>query len=178
MAQKVGNPMNVSSVVPASSNISFLSPVDLRYYLVMRQQLSSKAARFQRNRRLQLAQEQIAAIKVFCIRGQDDDWTRCLTCGICWLGATRIAVHTKQFASMIGKSKSSVNNVFLMLNYASVPVTSADAQLLQSLIPFLKSRSQELRHWAVREEQRVETGEGIEETDELDFFVFGCDFTW
>jgi hypothetical protein len=47
----------------------------------------------------------LAQIKDFAIRHDDDDWKRCLVCGIVWL-TDAVAVSTRQLSLLIGKSKS------------------------------------------------------------------------
>jgi hypothetical protein len=134
--------------------LSFLSPDDRLTYLALHQQLGSPETRFQRHRRLSLAREQMNTIQAFCARGWDDDWTRYLACGVCWLSPTRVAIHVRQFAFTIGKSKSSVNGVMARLNFVANPARGPDAHELMEHIPCLRRRPGELKHWEIRE--RVE----------------------
>jgi hypothetical protein len=109
---------------------------------------AAPAARFQRHRRLSLAQEQMNTIRVFCARGQDDDWTRYLACGVCWLWSTRVT----QFAFAIGRRKSSVKRVMAKLNFVAHPAQGSDANELRKRIPCLRRHLGELKHWEIREQ--------------------------
>jgi hypothetical protein len=135
--------------------IELLSPDEYERYASMRGQFSSSVSRFQRNRRLALLQDELSAIRTFCVCASDDGWRRYLACGICWLTPTRIAVNCKQLAFTIAKSKSSVNGMLTQLGYALVPLRRSDAHCLQTMIPHLARRPNEMRHWVLRERAPV-----------------------
>jgi hypothetical protein len=129
----------------------FLADEEQATFSLFHQQLSSAATRYQRNRRFALAADQIRAAHTYCVRGDDNDWRRFLACGICWISPFRIAVHVKQFALLIGKSKSSVNGVLTKLGYVMTPTRPCDVDRLSDLIPYLRNDPRQLRHWAIRQ---------------------------
>jgi hypothetical protein len=130
---------------------ALLSDEEQVTFTLFHHQVSSAATVFQRNRRIALAGDQIRAVWMYCVRGDDNDWRRFLACGICWISPFRIAVHVKQFALLIGKSKSSVNIVLTKLGYVTTPTQHSDADRLCDLIPYLRRQPLELRHWVIRE---------------------------
>lgn len=67
------------------SYFDFLSPTDQIQYRKIQQNISSPDKRYTRNKRVETFNECLEEIKNFCIRNDEDDWKRCLVCGIIWL---------------------------------------------------------------------------------------------
>ena len=91
----------------------------------------------------------LALIKEFCIRNNDDDWKRDIVCGICWINDD-IAVNNSQFSILINENKSNINNSFQKLGYSIFKDRVESIRLLTEKIPFLKDNYHELKEWTVR----------------------------
>jgi hypothetical protein len=123
-----------------------------------------------------------ATARSFCIRSDDDDWKRCLVCGIFWY-SEGLCVNTAQLKLLIGKSKSSINGALAKMGFEQVPVTYArDGDLMQTM-PFLAERPAVAKQWTMRKapkkaeviDRKQKTAEEIAETQEiLQPCVYGC----
>jgi hypothetical protein len=131
-----------------------LSPQDVILIHQLREQLSSKEMRFNRNRKLATFGEQLRVVWQFCIRNDQDDSKRCLACGICWLDTDTLAMNAARFRWLIGKSKSSINNNLAMMEFLPVPATPENTARLIAAIPSLGANAGELRRWTIRKESR------------------------
>ena len=130
--------------------IELLSQADVVRYNSLRQTLSSNLCRYNRGNRLSTFQEMLTAIKTFCIHNDEDDWKRCLVCGICWL-PQGIAVNNRQFSLLIDKCKSSINGSFQRMGYGTIQSRQDSQKLLTSAIPYLNGKYTEVREWSVRQ---------------------------
>jgi hypothetical protein len=128
----------------------FLSEADSRSFRELRLLLASPANRYHRNKRLELARTCLLFIHRFCVRNADDDWKRCLASGICWLGPDEIAVNSRQLRHLLGKSKSSVNTILMLMRYAAEEMTRDGVGRLCRAIPYLERNRRELRQWTLR----------------------------
>ena len=126
-----------------------LSDNDRVLYNNMRSGLSSHACRNRRGKRLETFGEMLKAIKTFCIRNDEDDWKRCLVCGVCWL-SNGIAINTMQFSGLLGKCKSSINGSLQMLGYKPFPCSSSQNKELLDKIPYLKQNPSDIKQWTLR----------------------------
>jgi hypothetical protein len=90
------------------------------------------------------------AIKSFAIRDDDDDWKRCLVCGVIWLPAS-IAINTRQLRLLIDKCKSSINGSLHRMGYSSVTSRGDTSKQLIEYVPKLRGNFSELRQWTVRQ---------------------------
>ena len=144
-------------------------------------ELSGKDRKSVRFRRIQAFQDSLLQIKRFCHHGDDNDWKRCLVCGICWLSDQILAVNNQRLMSVLGRSKSTINDMLMKLKYRSEPITNENKDMVTSIIPYLEHHPEELRHWTLR---RMRIGrrrrapepeyppEEIPETDISDMIAF------
>ncbi|EAY23140.1 hypothetical protein TVAG_183770 [Trichomonas vaginalis G3] len=130
--------------------IELLSETDKKEYNNLRSTLSSNAVRNRRGKRLEAFSEVLTAIKNFCIKGDSDDWKRCLVCGVCWL-PEGIAINNRQFQVLIDKCKSSINGSLQKMGYGTIQSRQESIKLLSEHIPFLATNYQEAREWSVRQ---------------------------
>jgi hypothetical protein len=126
-----------------------LSPADQEQYNEIRSTLSSQMCRNRRGKRLEGFSDILASIRSFCIRHNDDDWKRCLVCGVCWL-ANGIAINNRQLSLLIDKCKSSINGSFQKMGYSTLQSRNESSGSLCDCIPLLKNNFNELREWTVR----------------------------
>lgn len=138
---------NHSDYKPKYFNL--LDEEDQEQYTRLRSTLSSHICRNRRGKRLETFAEMLNAIKTFCIHGDDDDWKRCLVCGVCWL-SNGIAINTRQLGLLIDKCKSSINGSLQKMGYSTLQSRSESAGPLIEAIPELKNNFAELREWTVR----------------------------
>jgi hypothetical protein len=106
----------------------------------------------------------IRKIRGYTIRGDGDDWKRCLICGLVWLESTpgtpkAFAISTLQLSKLIGKCKCSINASFQALGYAVVPMSVAHGSSLIKLFPFMRSSSRQMREWTIRSETSDSQGQ-------------------
>jgi hypothetical protein len=127
-----------------------LSPSDQQGYLSLRAEFATPKFSNQRCRSTAQFGVMLDLIKSFVVRGDGDDLSRSLVCGLLWM-SNGIAVNIQQMKLLTSKCKSSINGSFGHLRY--LPVTSgADTagELLQAF-PFMKDQFSELRQWTVRQ---------------------------
>ena len=127
-----------------------LTMEDKQKYWEMRVILQNSEKRYKRNKRVESLQDALNAIKEFCMRGDDDDWRRCLVCGVCWMGNQEIAVNIRQLMLLVDKCKSSINGALAKMGYGTAPAKSAATMSLLQYIPYLKGNFVEQRQWTVR----------------------------
>lgn len=89
-------------------------------------------------------------IKNYAIRGDMDDWKRCLVCGICWL-PEGIGINTHQLRILIFKCKSSINGSLQKMRYTFNLGRSEAGNAVARYMPILRNNSSELRQWTVRQ---------------------------
>ena len=118
-------------------------------YLKLRVTLSSHFCRNRRGKRIETFSETLLTIQNFCIRHNEDDWKRCLVCGICWI-PNGIAINTRQLGLLIDKCKSSINGSFQKMGYSTLQSREESAAYLVEAIPNLLNNYAELREWTVR----------------------------
>jgi hypothetical protein len=126
-----------------------LSFADQEGYNQLRSNFSSDFHRNRRGSRLPNFAEMIGSIRTYCIRNADDDWKRCLVCGVCWL-SNGIAFNTRQLCIICDKCKSSINGVLHQLGYANILPRFESNEALAEAMPILKSNFNQLIEWTVR----------------------------
>lgn len=89
------------------------------------------------------------AIQGYCIHRDEDDWKRCLVCGICWI-QNSVAINTRQLGLLIDKCKSSINGSLQKMGYNTLQSREESSAYLVEAIPFLLNNYMELREWTVR----------------------------
>ena len=131
-------------------HFEILSENDKNQYNTLRATLSSHLCRNRRGKRLETFSDMLNAIKVFCIRNDEDDWKRCLVCGVCWL-PMGLAINTRQLSMLIDKCKSSINGSLQKMGYGTIQSRSESSNALSDVIPVLKKNFNELREWSIRQ---------------------------
>jgi hypothetical protein len=126
-----------------------LSIEDQEQYNTLRATLSSQLCRNRRGRRLENFTEMLTTIQTFCIRHNEDDWKRCVVCGVCWLAAG-IAINNRQLSILIDKCKSSINGSLQKMGYSTLQSRTESTGPLCEAMPVLKDNFNELREWTVR----------------------------
>jgi hypothetical protein len=126
-----------------------LSPTDQEQYDELRSTLSSQMCRNRRGKRLEGFSEMLASIRTFCIRHSEDDWKRCLVCGVCWL-LNGIAINNRQLSILIDKWKSSINGSLQKMDDSTLQSRTESDSALCEAIPLLKNNFNELREWTVQ----------------------------
>jgi hypothetical protein len=126
-----------------------LTSDDKRGYESLREAIDPLAARMMRALLGEKFQEIIGNIRDYAVRGDSDDWKRCLVCGIAWLDDS-LAISTRQLCKLIGKCKSSINSGLQALGYETVPLSPHHATSLVRVFPFMRDRVDEMRQWTIR----------------------------
>ena len=132
-----------------SDLLNILTRSDKEGYIRLRSVLSSERNKYQRFHRIDAFDKNLEQIKNYCLRGDEDDWKRCLVCGICWTGNC-ICVNVKRLMKTTGKSKSNINGTLSKMGYI---VNTNDIELKRELVnslPFLKGNYLEQRFWTTR----------------------------
>lgn len=130
--------------------LDLLSGDDIEGYNNLKEQLSSPHCRNQRNKRLENFSEMLNTIKAYAVRGDENDWKRCLVCGVVWL-TSGIAINTRQLRILINKCKSSINGSLHRMGYSTVMSRGDTSSQLVDMIPILRNNFSELRQWTVRQ---------------------------
>ncbi|OHT03904.1 hypothetical protein TRFO_28749 [Tritrichomonas foetus] len=126
-----------------------LSNQDQEQYIELRNKVGSPSNRYNRNRRIEAFSETLDAIKLYCLKGDEDDGLRCLVCGICWIH-DNISINTRQLRILIDKSKSTINGGFSKMGYGTIPMKEHYTTEIVEFMPILKRHPQELRQWSTR----------------------------
>ena len=151
-------------IAAASSFPNFfqlLTDYDKVQYGCLRVALGGPMNKNQRNKRVETFVDSLAAIKAFCIRGDYDDWKRCLVCGVSWLGED-IAINTRQLRLLIFKCKSSINGSLLKMGFNITVGRTETAQKIARQFPVIRDNTPELRQWTIRRRVEVEPEEEAE----------------
>ena len=127
-----------------------LRPKDREEYLDIIEQLLNSEKRYKKNMRIEGLREALDIIRNYCIRGDSDDWRRCLVCGVCWIGPQDIGINIRQLKQLVSKCKSSINGALLKMGYGTVPVKSVITAALLQYIPYLKGNYLEQGQWTIR----------------------------
>ena len=133
--------------------LELLNAEDLAKFRVLQQTLSSQACRNCRNKRVETFGEMLTVVRLFCMRNDDDDWKRCLACGVCWY-QQYLCINIRQFHLLIDKCKSSINGSLHRLSFVMIPNRVHCMNIIGDAIPYLKEHPSEAREWSVREFQR------------------------
>jgi hypothetical protein len=91
----------------------------------------------------------LSHVHCFAIRHDDNDWKRCVVCGIAWLNRF-IAISTRQFGRLVHKCRSSINAGFQAIGFGTVPTSPERAAVLIRFFPFLINNCNEMRQWTIR----------------------------
>lgn len=116
-------------------------------------------------------QSNLALIKNFCVRNDEDDWKRDIVCGVCWINQY-IAINNSQFSILINENKSTINNSFKKLGYSIINDRAESSRLLTQNIPFFKNNICELKEWSVRRFEAETPSPGLPPFDVSTFFTF------
>ena len=126
-----------------------LSDMDKYQYSSMRVNISSDKFKNQRNKRIENCKDIMLAIKAFCLQGNNDDWKRCLVCGMFW-HPDGIGINTHQLRTLIFKCKSSINGSLQKLGFDDTLGRTETANAIVRMFPILKDRTSEIRQWTIR----------------------------
>ncbi|KAH0787822.1 potassium/sodium hyperpolarization-activated cyclic nucleotide-gated channel 1 [Histomonas meleagridis] len=126
-----------------------LDPQDQADYTKLKEALTSRYCRNRRGKRLETFVESLNAIRNFCVRGKEDDWKRCLVCGIFWI-PNGIAINTRQLGIFIDRCKSSINGSLQKMGFSAIQNHENSTSIVLKVIPFLTNNYAELREWTVR----------------------------
>ena len=107
--------------------------------------------RNKRGKRLEAFADMLSAVKLYAVKGDQNDWKRCLVCGVCWID-NGIAINTRQLRLLIDKCKSSINGSLHRMGYNPTTATGDVNNSLVEKIPILKGNFPELRQWTVRQQ--------------------------
>ena len=131
--------------------LEMLSPDDVEEYNNLKESLSSRGTRNRRGKRLEAFADMLGKVKEFSIKGDENDWKRCLVCGVCWIDSG-IAINTRQLRLLIDKCKSSINGSLHRMGYSPSTTGGDTSNSLVDKIPLLKGNFSELRQWTVRQQ--------------------------
>jgi hypothetical protein len=129
--------------------LELLSPADQKQYNELRVALSSRKCRNCRGRRLDAFADVIESVRSFCVRNDDDDWKRCLVCGICWL-PNAIAICNRRLSILTHKCKSSINGSLQLMRYGTHQTRFDTSAAVIAAMPKLRDIFSEFREWTVR----------------------------
>lgn len=128
---------------------TLLNDADKNSYSNLKVSFTVGSVRRNRGHRIETFDGILDAIHRFAEQGNDDDWKRCLVCGVCWLDQA-IAINTRQLRLLISKCKSSINGSLQKLGYSTNTSISESWKILFSRIPLLKDNFSEIRQWTIR----------------------------
>lgn len=149
--------MKKKGIIPKMATIDsvpqywdLLNEDDRECYLKLKKELSVENIKKGRNSKLDSFEGILDTIKAFVIKGNDNDWKRCLVCGICWMDES-IGINTRQLRILLSKCKSSINGSLQKMGYTTNMSHAESWKILFPHIPLLKDHFNELRQWTIRQ---------------------------
>ncbi|OHT13923.1 hypothetical protein TRFO_15819 [Tritrichomonas foetus] len=91
----------------------------------------------------------LTMIKVFCLKDNEDDWKRCLVCGVIFFDKY-VAINTRQLSTVLLKSKATLNAILFKAGYAPLQKSDEAYQSFQERMPYLRNHPMKFREWTVR----------------------------
>lgn len=178
---------------------NLISEEDQRQYRELQQILISPENRYARNRRIETLKESLEEIRKFCIRNDENDWKRCLVCGVIWLSEDEclkdkedsneeandkknnyesISINIRQLKAILGKSKSTINGAMAKMGFTTFQTKGDDQVLLFKAMPYFEGKYFEMRQWTIRK-RKLNKDEKVKEKkkeetkeDEIPFISF------
>jgi hypothetical protein len=147
-----------------------LIPADQASYTTLRLHVSRSGLRYNRFHRLDTLQTIFDEIRLYCLKGDAFDGTRCAICGIAWLPFGDIAINTRQLRILIAKSKSSINGAIAKMNFVTLALKDEEIERLSVAMPLLRGHVKELRQWTIR---RPIAGEQVPQKESQQMAVDG-----
>lgn len=126
-----------------------LSKEDKEKYRQIQATLSSGQCRNCRNRSTPNFSDMLNTLKEFCVQGDNDDWKRCIVCGLIW-SPQCLAVNNRQLFILMGKCKSSINGSLQKIGYTAVQSKEEAKKFICQSIPFLRNNYTDQREWTLR----------------------------
>ena len=139
-----------------------LSDTDKSEYLSLRVAFNADSLRRNRGKRIETFDGILEMIRQFAEKGDENDWKRCLVCGVCWMDRA-IAINTRQLRLLIAKCKSSINGSLQKMGFSTNPSHSESWKILFSRIPLLKDNFTEIRQWTIRYRMRPMQMDGVKQ---------------
>lgn len=130
---------------------NLLSDADRYQYMYIRARLSNVTTKTQRYKRIENFTDCLAVVKSFAVRGDADDWKRCLVCGVGWPSDKEVAINTHQLKILISKCKSSINGSLLKMGYTGIMPRGQASRSLEQLFPILRENHGDIRQWTIRQ---------------------------
>lgn len=149
---------------------NLLNETDKYQYRVLQTYFYSQTQKNLRNKRIESFQQALEKVKSFALRGRDDDWLRCLVCGIFWI-PQGLVVNTQYLKLILLKCKSSINGSLQKMGYNTYITKNEIAQSLFQSLPIFKGFlfKNELRKWCFRQFSTNATlpSQMVDKTDEI-----------
>ena len=133
-----------------------LQESDKQQYNIMKTLLSSSQTKNRRNKSAETFQDVLDTIKLYVVRGDDNDLYRGIVCGIYWINDD-IVINTRQLRLLLDKCKSSINGSFQMIGYLSPSSSTDTTPILSKTFPFWKDNFKEIRQWTIRAKPKSST---------------------
>jgi len=144
---------------------SVLDEKDKRGYVELRRTISPLSLRTDRRELAARFRVLLSRIHSYCLRQDEDDWKRCLVCGVAWVDGG-VALNTRQLCVLFGKCRSSISSGLHAVGYGAVSGSADAAASLLRLFPFLKGKCAEMRQWTIRARDRDDAGAAAEADDD------------
>ena len=139
----------MNQMTPLPKFWNYLSQQDKYQYLYLQTSFNQSSTKNKRNMRIDNFQRSLQTLRQYCLRGDGQDWRRCLVCGICWI-PDGIAINIRQLTIIIGRCKSSINGSLQKMGYDVIDSRCEVLNAIESIIPVLKGNNQETRQWNIR----------------------------
>lgn len=184
-----------NQVIETPDYFNLISEEDQCQYRELQKILTSPENRYARNRRIETLKESLEEIRKFCIRNDENDWKRCLVCGVIWLNENKssndvkkkneeknnfesISINIRQLKVILDKSKSTINGAMAKMGFVTFPTKGDDQDILYKAMPYFEGKYFEMRQWTIRK-RKLNENEKINENekpktkeDEIPFISF------
>ena len=128
---------------------------DRAEYMVLRAKFHEDVGKSRKGERLDAFTHRLSKIRQFVQRNDENDWRRCLLCGVFFL-KDALAINIQQLKLLLGKCKSSINGSLQQLGYVAQTQTHGIEKELISRIPLNARDMNELKKWTVRRSKEAQ----------------------
>ena len=137
--------------VPAANPKYFniLTPYDQAMYYTLHQSVWTRQLQNNWNQRGEVFADILKLIRMYCVRGDADDWKRSLVCGVCWT-MNGLGINIRQLKELVNRCKSSINGSLQRLGLDSVMDRTGGRAVIARAMPLLETNLADLKEWSVR----------------------------
>lgn len=134
-----------------------LSPADRDGYGQLRARILESNNKVTTKNRVEALEDTLDELKRFCLRGDEDDWKRCVAIGMFWID-DMFVINIRRLIYIIGKCKSSINGGVSKMGYVGSVAAVNDPIAAIKKFPGVRIEIIKQREWSVRKKEGARKG--------------------